>query len=129
MPIFCKVALVSFMVHIISVAETVEEVLMLFFFVAKRLAFPALPILLVLMSCRLPSLLGLRWVAALANMLVCHIGICSKVLLPLFACAGVMASFFLLFPALEPRLPPLCRYADPCWCWIWKAMVIGGIGA
>ena len=75
MSLFCKGALVSCMVHIISAAETVEEVVMVFVFFTKRLALPALPGFLALMSCWLSLLLGLRWVAALATLVVCHIGI------------------------------------------------------
>ena len=63
------------MVHIISAAETVEEVVMVFVFFTKRLALPALPGFMTLMSCRLPLLLGLRWVAAMATLVVFHIGI------------------------------------------------------
>ena len=63
------------MVHILSAAETVEEVVILFVFVAKRLYLPALAHLLALISFRLPLLLGLRWVASLVTLMVCHIGI------------------------------------------------------
>ena len=63
------------MFHIVSAAKTVEEFVMLFDFVAKRLALPALASLLALLSCRLQLLLGLRWVAAMATLVVFHIGI------------------------------------------------------
>ena len=63
------------MVHIISSDETVEEVVILFVFFAKQLALPELPGFLALMSCWLSLLMGLRWVAALATLVVCHIGI------------------------------------------------------
>ena len=117
------------MVHIVSAAETVEEVVMLFVFVSKRLAFPALAGFLALPSCCLPLVLGFRWVAALATLVVCLIRICSKVLLPLLVVVGVMAPIFLLFTEWDPRLPPLCNCAEPCWCGGWKAIVVGGIGA
>ena len=117
------------MFHIVSAAKTVEEFVMLFDFVAKRLALPALASLLALLSCRLQLLLGLRWVAALATLVVCLIRICSKVLLPLLVVVGVMAPIFLLFTEWDPRLPPLCNCAEPCWCGGWKAIVVGGIGA
>ena len=83
------------MVHILSAAETVEEVLIIFVFVSKRLDFPALSGLLALMSSRLTFFLGLRWVAALATLVVCHIRIFSNFFLPLFAVAGVMSPLFI----------------------------------
>ena len=93
------------MVHIVSKDETVEEVVMFFVFVAKRLASTELPGLLDLMSCRLPSLLGLRWVVTLATLVVCHIGICSKVLLPLLAVVGVSELIFSPFYRVGPAAP------------------------
>ena len=86
------------MVHIVSAAETVEEVVMLFVFVAKRLAFTELASLLALLSCQISLLLGLRLVAALVTLVVCHIGIFSKVLLPLLNVVSVMAPIFSFFP-------------------------------
>ena len=63
------------MVHIISTAETVEEVVMVFVFLTKRLALLALPVFLSLVSCWLSSLLGLRWVASMFTLVLCHNGI------------------------------------------------------
>ena len=63
------------MVHIVSASETVEKVEILFVFVAKRLDLPVMVSLLALLSCWMPLLLSLRWVATLATLVVCHIGI------------------------------------------------------
>ena len=93
------------MVHIVSPAETVEEVVMLFVFVSKRLAFPALAGFLALPSCCLPLVLGFRWVAALATLVVCHLGIFSKVLLPLLAVVVVMEPLFSPFSRVGPPNP------------------------
>ena len=116
MPLFFKGALVSCMLHTIYSVETVDEILMIFVFVANWLALPALAGLLALLSYRVILLLGLRWVATLATLVVCHIRIISKFFLPLFAVAGVMAPLFLLLLALDLRLPPLCHCAELCWC-------------
>ena len=78
---------------------------MIFVFFAKRLALPALASLLALLSCWLPLLLGLRWVAALDTLVVYHIGIFSKVLLPLLAVVSVMAPLFSPFYRVGPAAP------------------------
>ena len=67
MPIVCKGVLVSRMVRIVSSDETVEEVVVLFGFISKRLDLPVLAGLLDLLSFRLPFFLDLRWLDALSS--------------------------------------------------------------
>ena len=73
---------------------------MIFGFISKRLDLPALAGLLFLLFFCLPFLLDLRWVAALATLVVRHIRTCSKILLPLSAFGIVL---------LAPILPPFPR--------------------
>ena len=93
------------MTHIIYEAETVEEVVMIFVFVAKRLALPALASFLALLSCRLLLLRGLRWAAALTTLVVCNHVILSKVLLPLLAVVSVVAPLVPPFSCVGPMAP------------------------
>ena len=78
---------------------------MILFFFAKRLALPELNGLLALLYSWLLLLLGLRGVAALTTLVVCHIGICSIYLMSLLAVVSVMDPIFYPFYLVGPATP------------------------